>query len=207
MPDEQDVNATAERFAERLAVPALIAALASIPAVFLTLADGALATTGRVIDLASAAVLLIEGAVPLLLARDKRGWLRRHRWLLALVAVVLPAVVFAVGPAQLLRLVRSVGALRVLRVRRIVRAGRVATGRMGLGQRGRRLTLGAVTVLAAAFVAVVLADPTSRSGGIVRSFADAIGPIGVVIAGLLLAIATFLLARDRRDRRDDPGGG
>jgi CsoR family transcriptional regulator, copper-sensing transcriptional repressor len=194
------IDERAERLADRLAVPALVAAFASIPAVFLTLADGTLATTGRVIDLASATVLLVEGAIPLLIARDKRDWIRRHRWLLLVVALVIPAVVLAAGPAQLLRLARSVGALRVLRVRRIVRAGKVATSRLELSHRGRRLTIGAATLFASAFVAVVLADPTSSVGGVARTAVDTVGPVGVIGAGVVLAAATFILVRDRRER-------
>ena len=201
-----DTDDAATRWERRLATPALVAALASIPAVFLTLADGALGTTGRVLDLASAAVLVAEGVIPLVLTHDRRDWMRRHRWWLVTVAVVIPAVLLAAGPAQLLRLVRSVGALRVLRVRRIVKAGRVVTRRLDLSQRWRRVAVTAASLLAAAFVAIVLADPTSTSGGVARSVVDTVGPVGVVAAGALLAGATYLVVRDRDAGSDDDSG-
>jgi hypothetical protein len=204
--EAHDVEDAATRWERRLQTPALVAALASVPAVFLTLAEGAVGTTGRVLDLASASVLVAEAVIPLLVAHDRRAWIRRHRWLLAMVAVVLPAVILAVGPAQLLRLVRTVGAIRLLRVRRIVQAGRVASERLGLTARWRRVTVGLVSVLAAAFVAVILADPTSTSGGFARRVLDAVGPVGVIAAGAVLAGATYLVVRDSRDDDRDNGG-
>lgn len=187
----------AERWAERFAVPAFVAALASIPAVFLTLAEGTAATAGEVLNIASATVLVAEGVVLFLASQHKRAWVRRNWWLLATIAIVVPATIFAVGPAQLLRLVRSVGALRVLRVRRIVKAGQVATRRFELSSTWRRVVVGVVSVLSAAFVGVVLADPSSTSGGFARDVADAVGPLGVIAAGAVLAVATFLVLRDR----------
>lgn len=193
----RDATDPAQRWAERFERPALIAALAAVPATFLTLAEGTVGTTGEVINALSAAVLVAEGVVLFATTRDRRRWVRRNWWLLATIAVVVPATIWAVGPAQLLRLVRSVGALRVLRVRRIVKAGRIASDRLGLDARWRRGVVASLSLAAAAFVAVVLADPSGIEVGWVRDLAMRAGPVGVILAGVVLGVATYLAARDR----------
>lgn len=198
------------RWAERFERPALIAALASVPATFLTLAEGGLAVTGEVVNVLSAIVLVAEGVVLFAVSHDRRRWMRRNWWLLATIAIVVPATIFAVGPAQLLRLVRSVGALRVLRVRRIIKAGRLASDRLGVDDRWRRATAVTLSVAAAAFVAVVLIDPSGIEVAWVRDLASRAGPVGVVLAGAILGIATYLVVHDAGETSDtgeqDPGG-
>ena len=189
-----------ERWQDRLAVPVLVAALASIPAMFLTVADGALGTTGHVIDILSGAVLVAETLILLLVAEDKRRWLRGHLGLLALTAAVVVAIVFAIGPVQVLRLVRTVGALRILRAGRIVKAARALGARHGLtGWFTQALAAGA-GLLVAVFVGVVLSDPTSRSRSLLTAvIGDVSTPVVLVlsaVAGILLGVATYLLARD-----------
>lgn len=199
----------ADRVAARLAGPVLVAALASIPATFLTLLEGTAATVGTVLNTVSGAVLVAETVVLLVLAEDKRAWLRRNRWLLVLTAVIVPAVLFAVGPVQLLRLVRGlglhvvrllrgVGALRIVRVRRILRAGRVIRERHGLTGRGQRITTAVLTGATAVFVAIVLADPTSQSRRLLDDAAAQLGVAGVLTAGGLLAAATWVVRTRRR---------
>lgn len=192
-----------ERWEGRLAKPVLIAALASVPAVFLSLLDGAAETTGSLLNAVSGVVLVAETVVLAILSRDRRAWVREHRWLLGFTLVLIPAVLLAVGPVQLLRLVRVFGALRFLRVRRIFRAAKVLRQRAGLtGWASRALTFGAA-LLVAAFVAVVLSDPTSRSRQLAEDAVERVGGtplvvLLVVVAGLVLAGATFVVARGRR---------
>lgn len=195
-----------QRWEERLAAPVLIAALASVPAVFLTLLDGAAESAGTVVNAISGAVLVAETVVLAALSRDKHAWVRENRWLLGFTALLIPAVVLAIGPVQLLRLVRVVGALRFLRARRIFRAASELRERAGLtGWTSKVLSLLAA-LLVAAFVAVVLADPTSRSRQVVEGLLQRAGGTGllvaaVVLAGALLAGATYVLARGRRRDR------
>ena len=140
------------------------------------------------------------------LSRDKRAWVREHRWLVLLTVLLIPAIVLAVGPLQLLRLVRVFGALRLVRARRILRAARVLRERAGLdGWTSKALSAGA-GLLVAAFVAVVLADPTSRSRQVAEDWLGRVGGTPLVVAvvllaGGLLAGATFVVARSRQ--RDD----
>jgi CsoR family transcriptional regulator, copper-sensing transcriptional repressor len=187
----------ADRVARKLAVPVLIAALASIPATFLTLFEGTLATTGNALNTVSGAVLVAETVVLLALAGDKRAWLRRNRWLVALTVVIVPAVIFAVGPVQLLRLARVVGALRIIRVRRIFKAGRIVRDRHGLDGRWNRVLTFGVTALTAGFVAVVLTDPTSRSRQLLDDTFGGFSVLAIVLAGAVVAGATYVVLRDR----------
>lgn len=198
----------ADRVRDRLAIPVLIAALASIPAIFLTLLDDPWETIGTGINSLSGAVLVLETVVLLALADDRRRWLRRNRWLVALTIVIIPAVIFAVGPVQLLRLVRVVGAIRIVRVGRILKAGRILRDRFGINRWWERAIGLGVTLLCAAFVAVILADPTSSTRQqLIDPVVDATGlPMGALVAaaGLILGIATFVVARARGEEAPDP---
>ena len=193
----------ADRVAERLAIPVLIAALASVPAVFLTLFDDPYARIGNGLNTLSGAVLIAETLVLFAVSQHRLAWLRRNRWLVLLAVAIVPAVVFAVGPVQLLRLtrvvqaIRVVGAVRIIRVGRIMKAGRILRERAGLDARWQRLTAIGVTLLAAAFAGIVLADPTSASGGVLRSAVDTIGIPGILVAGGILGAATYVVRTNR----------
>jgi CsoR family transcriptional regulator, copper-sensing transcriptional repressor len=194
----------ADRVADRLAVPVLIAALASVPAVFLTLFDDPWEQVGSGVNLISGTVLVLETVVLIALAEDRREWLRRNRWLVGLTIAIIPAVIFAVGPVQLLRLARLAGALRIIRVGRIFKAGRIVRERTGLDQGWQRAIGVGATVLCAAFVAIVLADPSSTSREVLDSVVGTVGVIGVVVAGLLLGGATYLVRTDRVGSSGNP---
>ncbi len=204
----------ADRVADRLAVPVLIAALASVPAVFLTLFDAPWQDIGTSINMVSGGVLVSETVVLLALAEDRRAWLRRNWWLVALAIVIIPAVLFAFAPVQLLRLtqlMRFAGALRIVRVGRIFKAGKIVRERTGLDRGWQRVIGVGATVLCAAFVAIVLADPTSASREALSSVLGTVGVPGVLVAGLLLGVATYLVRThrvgpDRSDPAPDQGG-
>ncbi|WP_116051317.1 hypothetical protein [Amycolatopsis palatopharyngis] len=210
MGEDEDQNETerdsrAERMEERLAIPVLIAALVSVPAVFLTTTgDETTIVVGKVLNWASLVVLLSESLVLLWFSRDIVAWVRTHRWKLLVTVAAVPAVVFLVGPVQIVRLILSIGALRVLRAGRILRAGRVIRRRAGLtGRRGHWL-LGGVTVLAAVFVTLVLADPTSRSRQLTDRILDQFGILPAIVAGLIVAASILVLRHQRRRRTNKP---
>lgn len=186
------------RWSRRFAWPVLVAALASVPAVWLTLLEEPYATVGTTLSLLTGAVLLGETLVLFAVSDDKRRWVRRNRWLVIITVLIAVSVVLAVGPTQLLRLVRAVGALRLLRARHIVRAGRRLMGRASLDKTWERVVTGVVVAVVAAFVAVVLADPTSRSRVLLEGLLSGPGYVwAVLVAGLLLAGAVFVLVRGR----------
>lgn len=200
------LTARQERVEQAIALPVLIAALASVPAVFLTLFDGRLAQAGGVLNGISGAVLIAEAVVLFAVAPNKRTWLNENRWLVALAVAVLVAVVFAIGPVQLLRLLRVVGALRIIRVKRIFKAGAIVQERYAADQRWERATTLLVTILCAAFVALVLADPTSQSRVWAETAYGWLGPVRALVAGAIIAGATFIVVRRRRSEDREPTG-
>ncbi len=186
------------RWSQRFTWPVLVAALASVPAVWLTLLDEPYRSVGSVASLLTGAVLLGETVVLFAVSRDKWRWLRQHRWLVVVTTAIVISAVLAIGPVQLLRLVRAVGALRLLRARHIVRAGRRVMGRASLDKRWERVLTGVVVAVVAAFVAVVLADPTSRSRVLLEGLLGGPGYVwAVIVAGLLLGGAVLVLVRVR----------
>ncbi|WP_211364923.1 hypothetical protein [Nesterenkonia halophila] len=196
-------QAREEQWERRLAIPVLVAALASVPAVFLTLLDQPYATAGTVINWIAGGVLIAETVVLFAVSGDKIDWIRRHKWLVALTVAVVIAVVFTVGPVQLLRLLRVVGALRIIRAGRIIKAGRILQERMGLTGRWSRVPAVLASVLVAAFVAVVLSDPTSQTRAIIEGLIGRTGgTTAAIIAGIVLAGATFVVMRRRLDDQD-----
>lgn len=185
----------ASRVEERLAIPVLVAALASIPATFLTTLEGRAEQAGHLINYLSLAVLAGESIVPFLVAHHRKRWLADHWFVVAVTAISIPAVILAAGPAQVLRLVRFVGALRIIRVRRILRAGRILRQRSGhTGWQWKLLSI-TVSLLAAAFVAIVLSDPTSQTRQLVEGALGRFGLPAIILAGALVAAATFLVLR------------
>lgn len=189
-----------EKWQDRLALPVLVAALASIPAMFLSVADGWLGTTGRWVDIASGLVLVAETVILVVVAEDKRAWIKGHLGLIGMTLLVVAAVVLAVGPVQVLRLVRTVGALRILRAGRIVKAADTLRERWGFTGRFSHVFSFGAGLLVAVFVGVVLADPTSRTHSLVVALLGDVNTVVIVllsaVAGLILGGTTYLLARD-----------
>ena len=185
-----------QQWEERLAWPVLIAALASVPAVFLTLLGDPVSSWGVVASGVAGVVLMIEPVVLFAVSTDKWAWLRRNWWLVLLAVLIVLSVVLALGPVQVFRLLRAVGALRVIRVRRIVTAGRVLGRRLSSGP--ERWPAFAASVLVAVFVAAVLADPTSTARSLIAGLVPDRWMVPIAaLAGLVLAGATFVVVRSR----------
>lgn len=181
--------------------PVIIAAVASVPAMFLSTMGSPADRIGTGVNVAILAVFVAESVVLLALSRDRVAWVRQHRFVLGVTLATIPAVIFAVGPVQVLRLlrvVRVVGALRILRVRRILKAGRVLRERAGLTGWAWRATFLLLSLTSAAFVALVLADPSSTSRRAIDEAVGRLGILAVLVAGAILATATYIVARTRR---------
>lgn len=201
MPDTvTEINARARRLERGLAVPVLIAALVSVPALFLTIwGSGVASTVGRAANWLVSAVLWAEWLVLFLMADRRLRWIRDHKWTTFIACATVPAVVFLIGPVQVLRLVQVIGALRVVRVTRILKAGRVLRRRMDLTRPWKRVVMTISVLLSAGFVAVVLADPTARSRMLLS---DLLGWAGVwppLLAAVLLFAATVVVLRTRKN--------
>jgi hypothetical protein len=108
---------------------------------------------------------------------------------------------------RLLRVVRVVGALRIIRVGRILKAGRIVRERSGLDRGWQRAIGVLVTLACAGFVAIVLGDPTSTTRRFLDDAVQRLGWLAVLLAGALLAVATYVVrtARERRDVDDGEG--
>lgn len=200
LPESSSQDPT-EQAEQRFTVPVILAALASVPATFLTSMEGRVQLAGNVLNYLSLAVLTAEAAVLFVLARDRRRWLREHLFMVVVALVTIPAVLLAIGPVQVLRLVRFVGALRILRVGRIIRAGRILRRRAGLTGPWETAVVVVATLASAAFVASVLADPTSASRQVVDQAFARVGIAPIVLAGGILAGATVVVWRARRSEQ------
>lgn len=196
-----------ERWEDRLAWPVLIAAVVSVPAVFLTLLDEPFEMIGHVGLWITSVVLIFETVVLFLVSPKKIDWLLRNWWLVGLSVLVIVGVVFSIGPMQLLRLLRSVGALRVLRAKQVAKAGH-SLQKVGSSRWWRHLGTILATVVVTAFVVVALVDPESPA----RSFLDDLvgedwAVAAAIGAGVLLFGATYLLVRRPRGEREGDGDG
>jgi CsoR family transcriptional regulator, copper-sensing transcriptional repressor len=194
-------NELAQKIEDRADVPVLVAALTSVPAVFLTMTSGIWAIVGSVLNTASGVTLVGESVLLLLVSGERLRWIREHRTELMLAVATLPTVVLFVGPVQVFRLLIFLSAVRLLRVRRILGAADVISRRAGLPRRHRKLVLLAVTGVATVFVAVVLLDPKSISHHVAEWVSRHIGLAPAIVTALLVVlvvIGAWLL-----DRLDD----
>lgn len=179
----------------------LTAALASVPAVFLATFDGLFGVVGLVLNWLSMIVLTAESVLLFWTSGDRVRWLRTHWWLVAITVVAIPAVIFTVGPVQMLRLVRVIAAIHLVRVLRLVKVARTLRRRLHLYGRWWYVIWGGALLLAVVFLAIVLSDSTSTSRRLLDAAVEYAGWGAVIAAGVLvalLAVAVWLLLRKRR---------
>jgi hypothetical protein len=203
-PDKLTVFA---RFAQyKLRIPVIVAVCASVPAVFLTVwTDGNLALTGKVIGWAAGAVLWFESVILLLAAEHKREWLWRHKWMLVVCALTLVSLVAAAGGAQVLRLAYLVGTIRALRAKRIIDAAGVLVRRFSLGIWWKSGLFTGAGVVAAAVAAVLLLDPDAEYRELLHWLDANLRLLPILVAGAILAAATWFVVRSRATARTAVG--
>lgn len=192
-------------------MPVLVAALASVPAVFLSATTGFWAVLGSVVNLASGLLLVGESVLLLLISGERLAWIREHRTELMLAVGTVPTIVLFVGPVQVFRLLIYLSAVRLLRVRRILGAAEVISRRARLHRHQRSLVLLGITVIATVFVAVVLVDPDSishraadwvaRHVGLAPAIVIVLLVVLTVVCGWLLQHWYWPFAKLRRRRR------
>lgn len=200
---EERASEIEERWETWLAWPVLIAAIVSVPAVFLTLLDEPFEMIGHVGLWLTTVVLVFETVVLFLVSPKKIDWLRRNWWLVGLTVLTIVAVVFSIGPMQILRLLRSVGALRVLRAKQVAKAGH-SLQKLGASRWWQWLGTGLATLVVSAFVVVALVDPESPARTFLEDLVGEEWAVASAIgAGLLLFGATFLLMRRPRADSSD----
>jgi hypothetical protein len=198
-PDKLTVFA---RFLQyKLRIPVIVAVVASIPAVFLTVwTDGDLALAGKVIGWVAGAVLWFESVVLLLAAEHKREWLWRHKWMLAVCGLTLLSLVVAAGGAQVLRLAYLLGTIRVLRAKRIIDAAGILGRRFSLGLWWKSGLFTGAGVVAAAIAAVLLLDPNAEYRELLSWLDANLRLLPILLAGAVLAVATWAVVRGRGNR-------
>lgn len=191
-----------ERWENRLAWPVLIAAIVSVPAVFLTLLDEPFEMIGHIGLWLATVVLVVETVVLFLVSPKKIEWVQRNWWLIGLTAVATLAVIFSVGPMQLFRLLRSVGALRVMRAKQVAKAGE-SLGKKGRSQWRQHLGKVLATVVVGAFVVIALIDPESEARMFLENLVGEEWAIAAAFAaGIVTMGAMYLLVREPRDQND-----
>lgn len=181
-------NDLAQAIEDRADVPVLVAALASVPAVFLSMTSGVWAVLGSVVNTGSSLLLVGESVLLLLVSRQRLAWIREHRAELMLAVATIPTILAFVGPVQVFRLLVFLSAARLLRVRRILGAADVITRRVRLHRHQRTLVLLAVTLIATVFVAVVLLDPKSVSHRVALWVSRHLGVAPAVVTVLLVVV-------------------
>ena len=198
-----ELESLSARVERRLAVPVLVAALLSVPAVFLAgWGSGGWARAGTALDWTAGAVLWLEGLVGFILAEDRWDWLVRHKWTLTVALLTVPALIFALGPAQLLRIAYLVSTLRILRVRRIISSATTVHRRLSPRGPWRVVLIGVTGLLATVFVVVLLADPNAETWIVAEMTAKRLGAVPAVIIGVILSVAGYLLWRNRQRDED-----
>lgn len=208
-PPPEEANHLSRVLQRRLAIPVLISATVSVPAVLLTVwADGMWAGIGSWANVAAGVVLWAEWILLIVFAEDKLQWLRANRWSTFVAAVTLPAVVFTLGPAQLLRLLRVAGTLPVIRLTRIVEAGGVVRRRLGLSGSAKTAVLATTVALCILAVGALLLDPESASRRFLADLDGRFEAWQVITAVTALGVATtaiILSSRNtrRRERSED----
>ncbi|MFC4337188.1 hypothetical protein [Salininema proteolyticum] len=202
-PTLAHVTRFAQRIEDRLTWPVIVAALASIPAVFLTIwNDGEFRVAGLVLGWSAGAVLWAETAILLLAAHNKRVWLATHKWTILVCLLTFITLAFALGGGQILRLISLIGSMRILRAKRIFSASMVIQRRLGLNGWVKRGVLAGFGILTAAFVAVVLADPTARHVDLFTWIDHNWRIVPIVLAGAILAFSTWLVVKYRSDKAE-----
>lgn len=206
-PSEDEDNSYARMIERRLALPVVVAALVSVPAVCLHMwAEGTWAQIGYWANVSAGVILWAEWILLIALAENTRAWLRANRWSTFVAVLTLPAIVFTLGPAQVLRLVQAAGALRVMRITRVIEAGGVLRRRMELTGWIGTLLVWATVVPSVIFVLVVLADPDSGTRRFLRSLPERFGADSLIattaVALFATAVVVYLKRRPRASRRE-----
>lgn len=195
---DEEIDELQDRWETRLAWPVLVAALLSVPAVFLSLLDEPFEIVGSVALHLATAVLVFETVVLFLISPKKVAWVLRNWWLIGLTIATILAVIFSIGPMQLFRTVRGVGALRVLRAKQVAKAGESLANK---GRSRRRRWFGQIlaTVVVGAFVVLALVVPESEARSSLESFVGEEGvPFAAAAAGLLTVVVMYFLVRTPR---------
>lgn len=158
--------------------PVLIASLATVIGLFVSLAADPLGNIGEEVVMLASLVIVAESLLVALVSKDKRRWLKRHGVLVvvSLVAVFLFVVGVAV-PLHLLRLVRGFSAsplshvlqhAKVLRVGELSHAKQHLSDSSKLAEKLHQPIEAAVGLAVPVYLFLSLRDPNSESRELLR---------------------------------------
>ena len=199
---DDQIDELQERWEKRLAWPVLIAAIMSVPAVFLTLLDEPWEMIGHTLLYLTTAVLILETTVFFLISPKKIDWVRRNWWLIGLTIATVLAVIFSIGPMQLFRALRSVGALRVLKAKQVAKAGE-SLAKRSRSKWNRWLGQILATLVVGTFVVLALTVPESEARTTLENYVGEDGvPFAAAAAGIVTVIAMYFLVRTPRKQQD-----
>jgi hypothetical protein len=172
----------------RLRAPVLLAALAVLPLVALSLTHphGTWHTIETAGHLVVWVTFAIEVAVMLSVVRDRRAWIRGHRFELLVVAASSPVVPLALAVAPALRLLvvaklfKTLKLVKVVKLAKLGKSVRLVRRKIALdGPASLALGVLALAIAALTVVSMLTGDAPLRGGG---------RTVALVVAGML---ATF----------------
>ncbi len=197
----------ADLWQARFRLPIIVAALAVLPLVALSLSSphGVWHTVEIAGHWAVWLTFAVEVAVMLSVVRDRRAWIAGHRLELLVVAVSSPLIPLALAAAPALRLLVVAKTFKTLKLAKAIKLAKLGKSVRLLR---RRLGLGAIASLALGLVALALAAATVvyMLTGEVPWRGDA-RTIMLVVAGALATYGVNHLRRESTVGRSDAGGG
>ncbi len=195
MADLATDDPRAARWERRLRAPVIVAALAVLPllALSLTHPHGALAAVETAGHWTVWLVFMVEVAVMLYVVRDRRAWIDSHRFELLVVALSSPLVPLALALAPALRLLILAKLFKTLKLAKAIKLAKLGKSVRLLRRKLRldgvaSIALGVLALALAAVTVVYMLTGSSALAGAERT-------VALVVAGML---ATFGVNHLRR---------
>ena len=195
MADLATDDPRAARWERRLRAPVIVAALAVLPllALSLTHPHGALAAVETAGHWTVWLVFMAEVAVMLYVVRDRRAWIDSHRFELLVVALSSPLVPLALALAPALRLLILAKLFKTLKLAKAIKLAKLGKSVRLLRRKlkldgAASIALGVLALALAAVTVVYMLTGSSALAGAERT-------VALVVAGML---ATFGVNHLRR---------
>jgi len=202
MADLETSDPRAARWEARFKAPIIVAAIAVLPLLALSLSHphGAWATVEVAGHWAVWLTFAAEVAVMLVVVRDRRAWIAGHRLELLIVAIASPLVPLALAAAPALRLLIVAKAFKTLKLAKAIKLAKLGKSvrllrrKLALGERASG-ALGVVALLLAAATVTYMLTGASP-------WQDDTRTLVLVATGMLATYGVNHLRRERRRERD-----
>ncbi|MBA3748912.1 MAG: hypothetical protein H0W96_15680 [Solirubrobacterales bacterium] len=203
MADLATSDPRAARWEARFRTPVIVAALAVLPLLALSLSQPH--GVWHVVEVgghwAVWSTFFVEVVVMLSVVRDRRAWIAGHRFELLVVAVSSPIVPLALAAAPALRLLIVAKAFKTLKLAKAIKLAKLGKSvrllrrKLALGERAS-VALGLVALLLAAATVTYMLTGGSPWHGQTRTLV-------LVAAGMLATYGVNHLRREAREREDE----